>query len=205
MNTTTGAIEFAITVPGAGSRPTGIAYNPVDGILYFTERGSDEIARIGTGGGVVLETAVAGTAPTDIAAASDGHMWFTEEGSDQVARATTGAVVITQFSVPGAPQGIASGAGAGAPLWFTMPPTDTIGQITTAGARTSPSHCRFPGTDWADGTEGPTGPTGPEGPTGPTGPTGSQGPAGTSRLVVVAFSVLPFAPAPASESTCGLL
>lgn len=112
-------------------------------------------------------------------------MWFTEEGGDQIGRATP-AVAVTEFGVlPGAPHGIASEGGAGAALWYTMPPTDAIGRITTAAARTS-----FP----LPGAPGPIGPTGPAGPTGPIGPTGPPGPAGESRLVVVAFAVVPGRP-----------
>ena len=181
---TAGVVQFEIAVPGAGSQPTGIIAH-TDGILWFTERGSDQIGRLGTGGGSVLETAVpgAGSAPNDIVTGPDGNVWFTEEGSDQVASATTATQVITEFSVlPGAPQRIASD---GASLWYTMPPTDTVGRIGTTGTRTSFALPAQPGPQGLTGPQGPQGLTGPQGPQGLPGSTGPSGAPG--RLVVVAL------------------
>jgi hypothetical protein len=86
----------------------------------------------------------------------------------------TAGEITRQAPVPFGPAyDIASGAGAGAPLWFTLPSFDRIGRITTTGEITT---FPLPGAPSI------------------AGPQGEPGPAGTSRIGVVAFQVKPSQP-----------
>jgi virginiamycin B lyase len=136
-------VEFI--VPGAGSRPTGIAAGP-DGLLWFTEAGTDQIGRITTSGVVTGEFAVpgAGSIPTGIAAGPDGALWFTEAGSGEVGRITTAGVVTNEFAVPTLePSTTRLGAitqGPDGALWFVDEGLDHVRRITTSGG-----HSQFAG------------------------------------------------------------
>ena len=132
------------SVPGVGSEPTGITGGP-DGLVWFTEAGSDEIGRI-TGVGAITEFVVpgAGSAPTGIASGPDGALWFTEAGSAQVGRITTAGAVTNEFSVPtlesSATRLGAIAQGPDGALWFVDEGLDHVRRITTSGG-----HTQFPG------------------------------------------------------------
>ena len=135
-------IEFI--VPGAGSRPTGIAAGP-DGLVWFTEAGSDQIGRL-TLAGLVTEFAVpgVGSAPTGIASGPDGALWFTEAGTGEVGRITTAGAVTNEFAVPTLePSATRLGAitqGPDGALWYVDEGLDHVRRITTSGG-----HSQFPG------------------------------------------------------------
>ncbi|MEW6278265.1 MAG: hypothetical protein AB1758_06565 [Candidatus Eremiobacterota bacterium] len=128
----TGAF-VTFNLPGAGSGPFGICAGP-DGRLWVTERGSDEIAAIGTDG-TVTEFPVpgAGSAPQGITAGPDGRLWFTQNGGAQIGAITTGGVV-SEFAAFGAPPaGIAAGSDGN--LW-APDSVALVARYTTAGVAT---------------------------------------------------------------------
>ena len=82
--------------------PVDIVFNPSSFLLVFTMPGRNQLARLGTAGGVILETPVpgAGSDPAGITVGPDGAVWFTQAGSDQIGRFTDADGITHEFPVP---------------------------------------------------------------------------------------------------------
>ncbi len=141
----------------ANSNPRGIANGPHND-MWFTQTGSDQIARI-TAQGVVTEHAGPAGGVNNIVEGPDGNLWFTE-GSDAVGRMTPNGRVTT-YAVGNEAYGpFDITPGSDGNLWFTFrsPSINAIGRITLAGVATLFTSGLSPG-DVAvhDVTEGPDG------------------------------------------------
>ena len=108
-----------------------------DGAMWFVERFTNRVGRIGTNLAGLVETSI-GITPSagleEIVAGPDGNLWFTEAHAKKIGRITTGGAV-TEF--PLTPQSQPSGitAGPDGNLWFVDNGT-RIGRITPAGVVT---------------------------------------------------------------------
>ncbi len=124
-------------IPTANSYPFSITSGP-DGNLWFTEAGSNKIAKITTAG-AITEYAVptVNSSPEGgITTGPDGNVWFTEPGANKIANITP-AGTFTEYPVTTAssyPDGITSGPDGN--LWFTEYSTDQIGKVTPSGVVT---------------------------------------------------------------------
>jgi streptogramin lyase len=145
--TTSGSVkEFPVPLRGVEGPSAGLQITKgPDGNLWYTEFGSDKVARL-TPAGVVTEFAV--PPPTNnfdvpqlngITAGPDGNLWFTEStphdfpGISKIARITP-AGVITEFTIPSAnesPMSITLGPDNN--LWYTVPDANKVGRITVNG------------------------------------------------------------------------
>ena len=138
------AIDVVVPPPGTPStmavpptphaRPHGVIAGP-DGNLWFTERGANQIAMMGSSVARVTEYPIptANSQPSGIASGSDGNLWFTESAAGRIGRITpTGT--ITEFELPSSnshPDGIAPGPDGN--LWFAEGGASRVGRITPAG------------------------------------------------------------------------
>src|SRR6516162_1882150 len=141
-----GITEFVLATPS--SSPTGITLGP-DNNLWFTEIGTDKIARLNPTTGTVTEfdTPTTNSLPNGITTGPDGNLWFTEYHADKIGRITP-AGNITEFPIPtpaSGPSGIT--AGPYNDLWFTERNANKIGHITTAGVITSSDEFPIPTAD----------------------------------------------------------
>ena len=127
--TLTGALSEYST--NGTSTPVRIVTGP-DGNLWFTEAGTDKIARMSPAGVVTGEFAVSGigTGLRSIAVGGDGNLWFTEKFANKIGRLTT-AGVLTEFPLSGGPSGII--AGPDGALWITENTGNAIARMTTDG------------------------------------------------------------------------
>ena len=129
----------------AGSNPAGIATGP-DGNLWFTEfTVNPKVGRITTAGAVTeFPLPRPDATPSGIVAGPDGNLWFTqadfEMGFEGYISRITPAGTITQFPTGSFPHEIALGSDGA--FWFTESSiqANSIGRITTAGARTYTSY-----------------------------------------------------------------
>ncbi len=117
------------------SNPRGIVYGPRG--MWFTQRGSNQIANI-TAQGVVTEFTAPATNPNNIVTGPDGNLWFTMSSADAIGRMTPRGAV-TQFSTGNeayGPWDITVGHDGN--LWFSFrsSSTNAIGRITTSGVVT---------------------------------------------------------------------
>lgn len=136
--TTAGVItEFALP---AGADPADITFG-VDGNLFITEPGLDQIARIEPDGSPITQFSSGispGADPTSITSGPGGvgaDLWFTEPGVDKIGRMTPSGVV-TEFNLPAGadPAGIVTGQDG--KVWFTEPGIDKIGRIDPSAGST---------------------------------------------------------------------
>lgn len=121
----------------AGSSPNSPVTAP-DGALWFTESGTDKVARMTTAGVLTNEFPLSpGAQPEGITVGPDGNLWISENGGDKIGRVTpTGTV--NEFAIPGVgsrPNSIAPGPDGA--LWFTEDGGNEIGRITTTGVVTN--------------------------------------------------------------------
>ncbi len=124
--TTAGAVTEFRNVYGA--EPSGIVAGP-DGAVWFTEY--IQVARISTSGTITAwHVPYTSISPQSITRGPDGALWFTAPTS--IGRMTT-AGVFTEYDVLDA-NPLAIAAGPDGALWFTNSNSNSIGQITTAGA-----------------------------------------------------------------------
>src|SRR5204863_6546267 len=99
----TSTLEFQFTqfnTPTPNSEPYDLAY--AAGMIWFTERASNQIGRLDVTTRVIDEFAIptANSAPTGIAVAPDGHIWFTERVGNQLGRFTAGLATFDEFPYP---------------------------------------------------------------------------------------------------------
>ncbi len=137
-----------VTLFSAGISPnaaaSGIVSGP-DGNFWFTEFGTDRIARTTPTGEITEFTLSAGRGPLNITVGPDNNLWFTESTGDRIGRinplaGSTASIQasLAEFVIPGAgsaPNDIISGPDGA--LWFTESGSDEIGRITTAGVVTN--------------------------------------------------------------------
>ena len=130
-------------VPDGGSQPFAIVAG-LDGAMWFTEAGADQIGRI-SADGTITEIALPSrssmhAAPSDIVVGPDGALWFGQALRDSLGRIDPATMAISEFPI--APAGGGGGglvrantlaAGPGGALWFEDPRTRTIGRMTTGG------------------------------------------------------------------------
>jgi streptogramin lyase len=125
-------------VPGEPSLPGAVVEDP-DGNLWFTEPGSEDLARV-TPAGVVSQFPVGVAGLRDITVGPDGNLWFTSENA--IGRISPSGTGLTLFPVSVAPDQITAGPDGN--LWFTSASTVTVdgretgvlGTMTTAGVPT---------------------------------------------------------------------
>lgn len=85
--TTSGSVT-EITLPTARSIPMAIAAAP-DGVLWFTEQGSNQIGRITTAGALQeYPDSIDNSGLLAIAVAADGSVWFTQLGPNVIGQLT---------------------------------------------------------------------------------------------------------------------
>jgi streptogramin lyase len=134
--------EFRVPTPGA--QPVGLAYDPVNKLVYFTEdfSGAGGNGQIGYFNPATLSASVgitekalpnASSTPQPMGITynpADGNLWFVENGANQVGMfdPATGTFNSTPYSVPGAsshpgPEQITAGADGN--LWFSESGTGT--------------------------------------------------------------------------------
>ena len=134
--------EFFNGIP-ANANPKGISLGPRG--MWFTETGTDEIARVTTAG-IVTQFPGPADGVNNIARGADGNLWFTT-GADTIGRMTpsgkiktfpTGNEAYGPFDIVAGPDGN---------LWFTFrsPSTNAIGKITIQGAVTLYTNGLSPG------------------------------------------------------------
>ncbi len=141
LDATSGAVEFSYksrkttlhATPTVAAMPGSINFVPGSNSLWFTETGTNKIARIDSSR-KITEFAIptAGSKPFDIQRGPDGAMWFTESGVGKIGRIdSTGA--ITEYPVGeanDAPTALIAQSGV---LWFTEVGSGRIGRLTTSG------------------------------------------------------------------------
>src|SRR5262249_55829437 len=112
----------------------------VDGNLWFTELGSNDIGRINPTTGTITEYVVPLNSSGGIAAGPDGKVWF-GVGGYGIGRIDPFTGAITEFALPPAavPWGTPTGlvAGPDGNVWFgTVYGSDVVGRITPSGVIT---------------------------------------------------------------------
>ena len=122
---------FLLPAPTAG--PSAITAGP-DGNLWFTESGSNHIARM-TPAGEITEFALPfGGSPRDITTGPDGNLWFTNGDPPRIARITP-AGEITEYRLPDGYSRVAGITARPDGLWFGNASSlgDKIGRISVTG------------------------------------------------------------------------
>ncbi len=119
-----------------GAHPNGIIAGP-DGALWFTEYGSNKIARA-VPGPTINEYSIPtiSSQPIGIATGPDGALWFAESNGNNIGRISI-AGSFTKYTIPtasSAPVDITPGPDGA--LWFVESTGNNIGRITTAGTIT---------------------------------------------------------------------
>ena len=118
--------------PPAGglADPSGIT-TAVNGFLFFTEHGANQIRRLSTAGEIGPPIPV-GAGPSSLATGPDQALWVTETLAGKIGRITTTGILTNEFpaSSPAAePAGIAAANDA---LWFTENVGNAIGRLATS-------------------------------------------------------------------------
>jgi virginiamycin B lyase len=116
-----------------GTIPFGIALG-AEGVVWFTERGTDSVGTIALDGTLGSRTTLAaGADPTAIAAGPDGTVWFTMQGLNAIGRLDTDGA-LSEYPLPSdnaMPAGIAPGPDGA--MWFTERNGHRIGRIELDG------------------------------------------------------------------------
>ncbi len=128
LNPTTGTItEFAI--PTANAQPQDIA--SAGNVLYFTEAGTNKIARIDATGNITeFAIPTANSQPRGITVAADGSVYFTEFNAGKIGRFDPATSTFVEFALPtgtGAPFGITTDQSGN--IWFTELNANRIGTL----------------------------------------------------------------------------
>jgi virginiamycin B lyase len=130
-------VEYG-TLPSSNSSPHGIAYNSVDGNMWFTEL-AGRIGKI-TPSGLISEYPIPGGGVAfDIAQSPNGAMWITfhTAGQDFVGQVTTAGVftlypVVTPSSASTVdPFSIAAGSDGN--MWITLAAANKVASVTPGG------------------------------------------------------------------------
>lgn len=129
--TMAGAVTM-FPVPWANSQPHSIVQGPTgSNRMYFTDAGADRIAFVlvdgTTFGSVQLASASDPTGITNV----DGAIWFAMSARNQLGRLVADVTVL-EMSVPGAPSGLATGAGNA--LWVSLSARNSVAKYSVLGA-----------------------------------------------------------------------
>jgi virginiamycin B lyase len=120
--------------PTKGALTGSINFFPGKDALWFTETGSNKIARIDASRKItefVIPTE--GSKPFDIQhGPDDGAMWFTESGAGKIGRIDSNGK-ITEFKVGKKNDAPTSLMAQGGVIWFTEVGSGSIGRLTTKG------------------------------------------------------------------------
>jgi streptogramin lyase len=140
-NTFTGCSGGSGTLAASGtvtefSNPTDITSDGTN--LWFTEQGTNKIAKITTGlTPTITEFSVptANSQPYGVALGSDGKIWFTEEAGNKVARINTDGTGLTEFSVPSSGKPGHMSTGPGGNLYFLEAAQTQVGAVLSGLAK----------------------------------------------------------------------
>jgi virginiamycin B lyase len=140
-NAKSAAVEFLYetgktrshATPTAAAKPGSINFVPGNDSLWFTETGTNKIAKIDPTRNITeYEIPTAVSKPLDIQHGPDGAMWFTESGVGKIGRIDS-AGKITEYVVGAAndaPTALIAQSGA---MWFTEVGSSRIGRLTASG------------------------------------------------------------------------
>jgi virginiamycin B lyase len=129
-----GAVGGPCALP-ANALPAGITSNPIDGALWFTESGTDQIGRL-----PITQTGVCGTltqfkiptskaGPGAIVSATDNALWFIEARAKKLGRITVSGQVTNEYSLMPAQTPDALVQGIDGNFYFTDTAGNEIGRI----------------------------------------------------------------------------
>lgn len=129
--TMAGAVTM-FPVPWANSQPQGIVEGPTGSSrMYFTDSGADRVAFIfldGTSfGSVNLTSASDPTGITNV----NGDIWFAMSARNQLGKLVADTTIL-ELAVPGAPTGLATGAGN--TLWVSLTARNSVAKYSAQGA-----------------------------------------------------------------------
>jgi len=138
--------------------PIGIVYNPLDGALYVTDNGNNEIRRVTTSGVVTLfagsstgasgltngtGTAAAFNAPEGIAIDASGNFYVTDQNNNEIRKITSAGVVSlvagSTTGVSGTTDGLGTAATFNTPTGIAVDPSGNL-YVSERGA---PMDIRF--------------------------------------------------------------
>lgn len=129
--TMTGVVTM-FPVPWANSRPHSIVQGPTGSSrMYFTDPGADRVAFVlmdGTSFGSVNLTAASD--PTGITNVN-GDIWFAMSARNQLGKLVADTTIL-ELAVPGAPSGLATGAGN--TLWVSLSARNSVAKYSAQGA-----------------------------------------------------------------------
>ncbi|HEY6329560.1 MAG TPA: hypothetical protein VI756_09485 [Blastocatellia bacterium] len=99
--------------PVGFNQPTGIAYNPTDGLLYVSDSGNSQISKTTVNGTISTVAQVAGSDPLGVTiGASSGLVYFTDIVTQTIYSVTTSGANLT--AVAGGTAGFKDGTGSSA-------------------------------------------------------------------------------------------
>lgn len=106
----------------AGSAPVGIARNPLNGFIWFTDPGTNAIGLMRGDHSVTeypIPTASAG--PNVIVAADSNNTWFTEDNAAKLGHIDNATGAVVEYAAPGVIAALVPGASDGyASLWAVL-------------------------------------------------------------------------------------